>query len=81
MGEEADNILFSFGLSADDKKKYTTVSNKFEAYFVKRTNPIYKRAKFNMRRQEEGESVDSFITSLYHLAEYFNYCGLHNEMI
>ena len=60
MGEEADDILFSFGLSADDKKKYTIVSNKFEAYFVKRRNPIYERGKFNMRRQEEGESVDSF---------------------
>ena len=34
-----------------------------------------------MRRQEEGESVDSFITSLYRLAEHCNYRDLHNEMI
>ena len=34
-----------------------------------------------MRRQEEGESVDSFITSLYCLAEHCNYRELHNEMI
>ena len=54
MGEEADDILFSFGLSGDDRKKYTTVSNKFEVYFIKRRNPIYKQAKFNMRRQEEN---------------------------
>ena len=34
-----------------------------------------------MRRQEEGEPVDSFITLLYWLAEYCNYCDLYNEMI
>ena len=34
-----------------------------------------------MRRQEEGEPVDSFITSLYWLAEHCNYCDLHDEMI
>ena len=34
-----------------------------------------------MRKQEEGESVDSFITSLYRLAEHYNYRDLHDEMI
>ena len=34
-----------------------------------------------MCRQEEGEPVDSFITSLsYRLAEYCNYGDLHDEM-
>ena len=81
MGEDADDILYSFGLTEDERKSYNTVSTKFEAYFVKRRNPIYERAKFNMRRQEEGESVNSFITSLYRLAEHCNYRGLHDEMI
>ena len=81
MGEEADDILYSFGLTEDERKSCTTVPTKFEAHFVKRRNPIYERAKFNMRRQEEGESVDSFITSLYRLAEHCNYRELHNEMI
>ena len=35
MGEEADDILYSLGLSDDKQKKYDTVSNKFEAHFVK----------------------------------------------
>ena len=38
--------------------------------------------KLNMRRQEEGEPVDSFITLLsYQLAEHCNYCELHDKMI
>ena len=42
MGDEADDILYSFGLTKTDRKKYDTVSDKFEAHFVKRRNPIYK---------------------------------------
>ena len=33
--KEADSILYSFGLSNDNRKKYNTVSNKYEAHFVK----------------------------------------------
>ena len=81
MGDEADDILTSLGLTDEQKKEYETVKDKFEAHFVKRRNTIFERAKFNQRRQEEGESVDSFITSLYCLAEHCGYGALHNEMI
>ena len=81
MGDEADDILRSFRLSAEDAKKYETVKGKFDEHFIKRRNVIYERAKFNQRRQEPGESVDSFITALYGLAEYCGYSDLHDEMI
>ena len=79
MGEEANSILYSFGVSNDDRKKYNTVSNKSEAHFVKQRNPIYKRRNliFVDRRRE---TVDLFITSLYRLAEHCNYRDLHDEM-
>ena len=63
MGDEADEILRSFRLSVEDAKVYDTVKAKFDGHFVKRRNVIYERAKFNLRRQEPGESVDSFVTS------------------
>ena len=50
MGSEADEILSSFQLS-DDNKKFNVVNKKFDRYFIK-------------RRQNEGESVDHFITAL-----------------
>ena len=34
-----------------------------------------------MRRQREGESVDTFVISLYTLAEHCQYVVLHDEMI
>ena len=80
MGDEADEILRSFRLSMEDAKVYDTVKAKFDGHFVKRRNVIYERAKFNLR-QEPGESVDSFITSLYGLAEHCGYSRLHDEMI
>ena len=81
MGDQADDILSSFSLSADDSKKYTPVKAKFDGHFVKRRNVIYERTRFNMRRQQEGEAADSFITSLYSLAEHCQYGALHDEMI
>ena len=50
--------FYSFGLS-DNRKKYNAVSNKSEAHFVKRRN-LSTKEKFDIRRQEEGEHVDSF---------------------
>ena len=81
MGDEADDILQSFSLSEDEQKVYDTVKTRFERHFVKRRNIIFERAKFNSRKQEQGETVDAFITALYGLAEHCNYGNLHNEMI
>jgi len=81
MGDEADDILRSFKLSEDEQKNYDTVKAKFDRHFVKKHNVIYERARFNMRKQEEGETVDSFITALYALAEHCAYGTLHDEMI
>ena len=83
MGEEADGILYSFGLSNNDRKKYNAVLNKSQDHFVNQINLIYnRRSLIAMCRQKEGEPADSFITSLsYRLAEHCNYCDLHDEMI
>ena len=81
MGDEADDILSSVRLTAEQQKVYTTVVEKFESYFVKRHNVIFERAKFNRRSQQEGESVDSFITNLHSLAEHCKFGNLREEMI
>ena len=81
MGDEADDILRSFGFSTDDGKKYDVVKAKFDGHFVKRRNVIYERAQFNQRIQEHGESVDAFITALYGLVEHCGYAGLHDILV
>ena len=65
MGDKAEDILRSFKLSEADAKKYSVVKEKFEDHFIKKRNVIYERARFNSRKQEEGEPADSFITDLH----------------
>ena len=81
MGDKAEDILHSFKLSAEDAKKFDTVKDKFQGHFIKRRNVIFERAKFNSRKQEAGETVDTFITALYTLANRCNYGALHDEMV
>ena len=81
MGDEADDIMAVFGLTEEEREVYQTVKTKFDEHFVVRRNTIFERAKFNRRCQEEGENVDSYITSLFCLAEHCEYGALHDDMI
>lgn len=84
MGQEADDV-FPTLVDADQDTDYKTTIEKFNAYFSPRQNYIYERAKFNSRVQEEGESVEDFITALYVLADTcgyeLKYPGLKEELI
>ena len=44
-------------------------------------NINFKRVKFNSCEQEDGETANLFITSLYGLAEHCAFGQLHNELI
>ena len=81
MGDEGDDILSSFSLAEDDKNKYDAVKQAFENHFFKKRNPIFERAKFNQRKQEEGESVDTFVTALHTLVKHCEYEALQDQMI
>ena len=56
MGEEADGILYSFGLIDDDhRKKYNTVSTKSEVHFVKQRNSLCEqRSLISIDRKKEN---------------------------
>ena len=81
MGDEADDILLSFNLSAEDLKRYETVKNKFENHFIAKRNIIYERAKFNVRIQNENEPVEDFITDMHCLAEHCDFGTLKDQLI
>lgn len=81
MGDEAEDIITSLQLTEEEASQYNTVKNKLDAHFVVRRNVIFERAKFNQRQQEQGETVDSFITSLHCLSEHCGYGLLHDEMV
>ncbi|GBN61794.1 Transposon Ty3-G Gag-Pol polyprotein [Araneus ventricosus] len=80
MGEQAEDIFSSFGLSETEQDDFDTVLKKFNDHFVKK-NAIFECAQFNKCVQLDGESVNTFITALYTLAEHFKYGVLHDELI
>ena len=80
LGEDAEDTITSTNISEDDRKSYTAVLAKFDAYFQVR-NTIFEHARFNRRSQNKGESVEQFITSLYSLAENYDFGAMKEEMI
>ncbi|XDV25073.1 hypothetical protein PO909_029054 [Leuciscus waleckii] len=81
MGDEAEDIVTSLRMTEEEASVYNTVKEKLERHFVVRRNIIFERAKFNQRQQEQGETVDSFITALHCLSEHCGYGHLHDEMV
>ena len=80
-GDDAEDILNVLPLTDAQKKPYTEVAAAFTAHCVSKSNVIYKRACFNRRNQEPGESVDSFITAMHTLAEHCEFGALRKQLI
>jgi len=81
LEEEADDILASTDIMDEDQKKYSEVLAKFNGHFKVRKNVIFEQARFNRQEQEEGETVEHFISSLYQLSEDCEYGAMRNELI
>ncbi|GBO26978.1 hypothetical protein AVEN_29996-1 [Araneus ventricosus] len=81
MGEQAEDIFSSFGLSETEQDDFNIVLKKFNDHFVVKKNTIFERAQFNKRVQLDGESVNTFITAFYTLSEHYEYGVLHDKLI
>ena len=81
LGEEAEGVLSSTNVTADERKVYDTVLEKLDGFFKVRRNVIFERARFNRRNQLGTESAEQYIMELYRLAESCNYGDLKDEMI
>lgn len=78
MGEESEEVLIQFPIVP---ATFTQMVKRFEDYFIPRRNVIFERFQFNSRVQKPGESADSFITSLHHLAEHCEFSVLKESLI
>ena len=82
MGEEAEEVLTSTNISVENRARYDGVIEQFETHFRVRRNVIFERARFNRRCQKEGESAEQYITELYNLIEFCEYCyGLEAHQV
>ena len=81
MGETAKDILGSTDITTDKKKDYGEVIKKFDSLFEVCKDVLFERAHFNSWCQQEGETREQFITSLYQLVEDCKYGALKDQMI
>ncbi|CAL8069840.1 unnamed protein product [Orchesella dallaii] len=81
MGEKSDDIMASFNMSTADSKDYAKVMKKFDDHFVGKRNVVYERARFGMRCQVAGETVETFVTSLHTLSEHCDYGALKDSLV
>ena len=81
LGEEAEDVLTSTNVTEDERKSYASVLAKFDDYFKVRKNVIFERARFNRRNQQEGESIEEYITALYALVQSCDYGTLQEQLL
>ena len=55
--------------------------DKFDEYFLPKTNTSVERSKFYGRTQEEGESFDTFMTEIRKIAANCNFGTFQEEML
>lgn len=60
IGEEALEVFETFELSEVDSKNPKIIINKFDDYFIPKTNVSVERHKFHTRVQKDGESFETF---------------------
>ncbi|GBM85792.1 hypothetical protein AVEN_214295-1 [Araneus ventricosus] len=77
MGEQAEDIFSSFGLFKTEQDDFDIVLKKFNDLYV----TIFERAQFIKLAHLDGETVNTFITTFYKLAEHCGYGVLHSELI
>ena len=68
MGAEAEKIYSTFAMKAEEEN-FLNVIARFDAYFVPKVNIIHERANFHQRSQLSGENVETYVRTLYSLAE------------
>ena len=81
LGADVEDILSTTNISTEHQQKYQKVIEKFDKLFAVRRNVIFERAHFNRRTQQQGDSVEDYITVLHQLADICKYGDIKQEMV
>ena len=80
LGADAEDILSTTNITADNHEKYQKILEKIDDFFAVRRNVFFERARVNKCTQQQGETAD-YITVLHQLADGCEYGNLKQEMI
>ena len=65
MGPKAEGLFKQLSMTEAESTSFETVLDKFDHYFKPHTNVISEREKLNQRTQQQGETVEQSISSIY----------------
>ena len=80
-GPEALEVYNTFTFTEDERNKLQPILDKFEAHCSPPTNETYERYLFRCRMQQEGETIEQFITDLKTKAQLCNFKDLQDSLI
>ena len=86
IGPDAVEIFNSFKWNEDrdtagDDKKVDKILGKYEMYCSLQCNVTYERHQFNIRNQNEGESIDAYVTSFRVLSKTCEFGDLADSLL
>ena len=82
IGPDALKIYNGMGVMATEAGDLKAIMKKFDDFSIGELNETYERYVFNNRSQRDGESIESFGTSLRSLARTCGFCDcLHDSLI
>lgn len=80
-GEEGIELVSTWSLTSDEKKKLSTYWKKFEEYVAPKSNFRLARFKLRTLKQKDDEPVDSFIKKVRLLASECRYDNVDEHII
>lgn len=81
IGQRGRDVYNTWTISEEDKNKTKVLFDKFEAYCKPQKNIVLARYRFGKRSQQNGETIDDYVTELTRLAADCNYGTLKDELI
>ena len=82
MGPDAEDIYAKFTFAqGEDKEDLNTVLKKLDDYFIPAVNIIHERTLFYDRFQQPGENIETFVRSLFALADTCDFDDKLDEQI
>ena len=81
-GEEVDDIIDTLVVPAPagDANEYTVFRDALNTHFLPQMNTEYAIYEFRARAQEQGETLDMYVTELKKLAKFCNFQNLDLEL-
>uniref|UniRef100_A0A0A9WUB5 30S ribosomal protein S7P n=1 Tax=Lygus hesperus TaxID=30085 RepID=A0A0A9WUB5_LYGHE len=81
LGPDVIDIFNSFDLNDEEAYDLELIKNKFEEYFVGKTNVTYERYLFNKITQSDCQSFDDFCTKIKNQANICEFKDLRDSLI